>query len=289
MTKEEIVATLADLHKITGFRISLHSADYGEIAAYPKPKCELCRLIQAIPGEYERCVESDHEACKAAIDKKGAHIYRCRYGMTEAVSPLYNFGTLTGFLMMGQVYEDDADKAHALEALSKKDIDKEALVAALGSIPSADPELVPSFIRIMTVCAQYLTVSHAIPSNKLSVAHLAKEYISLHFHTKISINRICREVGCSKSALITAFKKEYGTTVNAYLNEVRLAESVHLLRQGDMSIGEIALRCGYSDQSYFSKVFSARFGTPPSEWASEDAPLFGYDALPDPDEAIKRR
>lgn len=268
MTKNEIIAVLADLHRITGFRVSLHGADYSEIAAYPASKCELCRLIQARAGEYECCVESDRVACKAAIDKRGAHIYKCRYGMTEAVSPLYNFGTLTGFLMMGQVYESDEDKGAAKAALSKLCDADPAVERELERIPLSRADMITSFVRIMTICAQYLTVSHAIPSNKPSVAHLAKEYISLHFHTKIDISRICREIGCSKSALITAFKREYGTTVNSYITDVRLNEAMHLLRHGERRIGEISSLCGFTDQSYFSKVFSAKYGVPPSEWQS---------------------
>jgi hypothetical protein len=38
MNKTEIVTVLYELHKITGFRISLHGADYTEIAAFPESK-----------------------------------------------------------------------------------------------------------------------------------------------------------------------------------------------------------------------------------------------------------
>lgn len=273
MTREEIISVLSDLHRITGFRVSLHGADYSEIAAYPAAKCELCKLVQGIGGEYEKCVDSDRASCKTAIDKRGAHIYKCRYGMTEAVSPLYNFGTLTGFLMMGQVYECDADRARGRADMETIGLDGSDVAKLMAKIPTASPDLIPSFVRIMTICAQYLTVSHAIPSNKPTIAHLAKEYIYLHFQSKIDINRICREIGCSKSALITAFKKEYGITVNAYITAVRLNEALHMLRQGERRVGEIALLCGFSDQSYFSKVFSAKYGVPPSEWQTLDVEL----------------
>ena len=266
MTKEEIISVLAELYKITGFRVSLHGADYSEIAAYPAEKRQFCRMVHKLPGGYEQCVACDKAACKRALNDKSTYIYTCRYGFTEAVSPLYNFGTLTGFLMMGQVYESDEDKLLAKEQLKELGSVDARIGAELELIPVAKADMIPSFVRIMTICAQYLTVSHAIPNNKPSVAHLAKEYISLHFHTKIGIERICREIGCSKSALITAFKKEYGTTVNSYINEVRLSEAMHLLRHGERRIGEISGLCGFADQSYFSKVFSAKYGVPPSEW-----------------------
>ena len=59
---------------------------------------------------------------------------------------------------------------------------------------------------------------------------------------------------------------KYGTTVNSYITDVRLGEAVNMLKIGDRHIGEIATETGFSDQSYFSKVFSAKYGVPPSEY-----------------------
>ena len=266
MTKEEITSILAELHNITGFRVSLHGPDYAEIAAYPAQKSSICRMIHARPQEYARCVESDRCACRAAIEKRGTHIYKCRFGMTEAISPLYNFGTLTGFLIMGQVCEGEESLEFMKAKLEALGISGDGAAEALSAVRTVDANMVPSFVKVMTICAQYLTISHAIPNNKPSVAWLAREYISRHFNTKLPIKKICSEIGCSKSALVTAFKREYGTTVNAYINDVRLEEARHLIEQGEYKIGEISEACGFSDQSYFSKVFSAKYGIPPSDW-----------------------
>jgi AraC-like DNA-binding protein len=270
MTKEEIISVLAELHKITGFRVSLHSDDYGEIAAYPKEKQRFCRLIHAIPDEYEKCVACDKAACKRALNDKDTRIYTCRYGFTEAVSPLYNFGTLTGFLMMGQIFECDKDMRPIrpeTKEISKLD---ENLREAAKSIPLVNSDMVRSYVRIMTICAQYLTLSNAIPSSKQTVAEMAKKFIFDNYKSKINIGNICSEIGCSKSTLITSFKKQFGTTVNNYITEVRLNEAATMLSIGDKNIGEIAIQTGFSDQSYFSKVFSAKFGVTPSEYVTKE-------------------
>ena len=39
-----------------------------------------------------------------------------------------------------------------------------------------------------------------------------------------------------------------------------------MLENENASISEIALSCGFSDQSYFSKVFSATYGETPTEY-----------------------
>ena len=85
---------------------------------------------------------------------------------------------------------------------------------------------------------------------------------------KLVIADICDELKCSKSTLLTTFKKKYGTTVNSYLTHIRLERAVKLLVEGNLTISEIASETGFSDQSYFSKVFSAKYGIPPSEYKS---------------------
>lgn len=266
MTKDEIISVLAELNKITGFRVSLHGADYSEIAAYPPEKRQFCQMVHNDPAEYEKCVACDKAACKRALTDKSTHIYTCRYGFTEAVSPLYNFGTLTGFLMMGQVLEtgEDGKPLHP-EVKNIRALDEQTAALAKDT-PAVDADMVRSYVKIMTICAQYLTLSNAIPSAKQTVAEMAKKYIFDNYKSKITIADICEEIGCSKSTLITGFKREYGTTVNNYITEVRLGEAVKMLKSGERYIGEIAAETGFSDQSYFSKVFSAKYGIPPSEY-----------------------
>ena len=269
MKKEEIVSVLRELHKITGFRVSLHGADYSEIAAYPPEKQTLCRIIHTVAGEYERCVECDREACRRALEARETYIYKCRYGMTEAVSPLYNFGVLTGFLMMGQVIADN--EREGLYATLPEVTDSEAIILAAKDIPEVSPEMIGSYVKIMTICAEYLTLSNAIPNEKPTVAQLARRFILDNYSEKIGIREICDGIGCSKSTLVTAFKRDYGTTVNSFITEVRLTEAVKMMKSGERSVGEIAILCGFSDQSYFSKVFSAHYGMPPSVYQQREA------------------
>lgn len=262
MNKQEILTVLEDLHKISGFRISLHDKDYREIAAYPEKMNAFCAGINSIAPEHKKCVECDRAACLAALKNKETYIYTCRYGLTEAVSPLYTFGALTGFLMMGQVAacEDDKREAGRLSEGIFQSSD------ALSDIPTVNEEMMRSYIRIMTVCAEYLTLSNAVMNQKPSVAEQAKKYITDNIGKKFTLLDICRHLDCSKSTLLTAFKRTYGTTVNAFITEKRLQIALGMLSEGKSSISEIAYECGFADQSYFSKVFSKHFGIPPSEY-----------------------
>ena len=266
MNKEEITAVLEELHNITGFRVSLHGVGYEEIAAYPPERLPFCERVNRIEAEYKRCRECDKIACRVALDTEKTHIYKCRFGLTEAVSPLYNFGTLTGFLMMGQICESPEAVINAEKALSELTKNNEEAAILSKKIPVIRPEMASSYLKIMTICAQYLTLSNAVPSTKPGVAELARVYIDENSHKKLVIADICDELKCSKSTLLTGFKKKYGTTINAYLTHIRLERATRLLVEGNMTISEIASETGFSDQSYFSKVFSAKYGIPPSEY-----------------------
>lgn len=265
MNKQEITDVLCELHKITGFRVSLHGVGGEEIAAYPVEKLPFCERVNSIESEHRHCLECDKIACKAALDTKQTHIYKCRFGLTEAVSPLYNFGALTGFLMMGQICESDREAEQALRRLSTLTGNDDARRFE-GKIPKISADMTSSYLKIMTICAQYLTLSNAVPVAKPSVAELARGYINENLQKKFGIIDICDELKCSKSTLLTTFKKKYGTTVNSYITEARLERAVYLLGEGNMTISEIASETGFSDQSYFSKVFSAKYGMPPSEY-----------------------
>ena len=262
MNKQEIVTVLKELHKISGFRVSLHGADFHEIAAFPERLSPFCSMVNCDADEHSRCLECDKLACHKALSEKSTYIYKCRYGLTEAVSPLYNFGSLTGFLMMGQVAESESEAERAV-GLAKKFISEKPDVTVVS------PEMIGSFVKIMTICAEYLTLSNSVIGEKRTVAEEARRYIEENLEKKFCIADICKRVGCSKSTLLTTFKREFGTTVNNFVNDQRLKKAEGLLYKGKLSVAEISSECGFSDQSYFSKVFSARYGIPPTEYRAK--------------------
>ena len=266
MNDADIVSVLKDLNKVTGFRISLHDKEFREIAAYPEERTDFCAHLQSFPEEYERCRECDRKFCLAAKDARRAMIYKCRYGLTEAISPLYNFGILSGYLMMGQVIDSEEQRARSAELIEHLCKGADEAKAICSKIPISKKDMTDAYVRIMTLLASYLTLSNALPAKKLSLAEATKKYISENFKKKISIQDMCREFGCSKSSLLSSFKREFGKTPGEFILSLRLDEACALLTKGELSINEIAHETGFYDQSYFTKVFRKSYGIPPSEY-----------------------
>ena len=269
MKKQEIISVLYELYKITGFRMSLHDVNFVEIAAYPEERLPFCARVHKVRGEYDKCVACDRENFKSVRESHETMIYKCRYGLTEAVSPLYNFGILTGYLMMGQICDTETDITKLKSTLIRLGCSDEESDGILASTTRVSDDMTRSYVKIMTICAQYLTLSNAMPGARPTVAESAKRYIYENIEKRITIKEVCEEVGCSKTTLLSSFKREFGITVNTAIKLSKLEEAKRLLLSGKLNINEIAQATGFYDQSYFSKVFSAEYGMTPSDYRKD--------------------
>ncbi|WP_454726025.1 MULTISPECIES: helix-turn-helix transcriptional regulator [Cupriavidus] len=98
---------------------------------------------------------------------------------------------------------------------------------------------------------------------------LAKEYLIAHAGEDVSIEMVAAHCNLSRSYFIKAFKQNTGVTPYRWLLEHRIEQSKALLRQG-MPISEIAALHGFSDQSHFTRIFSAVVGIPPAKWRNRN-------------------
>jgi len=94
----------------------------------------------------------------------------------------------------------------------------------------------------------------------------AMAYIHEHFDESISRADLARHVAITERYLTHCFREEMGITPMIYLNRYRIKRAKALLEQGNMSITEVALAAGFSDASYFNRVFRQEVGTSPGAY-----------------------
>ena len=73
-------------------------------------------------------------------------------------------------------------------------------------------------------------------------------------------------LGVSPNYFSTLFHKTVGESFREHLCRVRIEESKRLLLSTDISLNQIGLAVGFSDQSYYSKVFKRITGLTPGEY-----------------------
>ena len=93
-----------------------------------------------------------------------------------------------------------------------------------------------------------------------------RRIINSNLEREISIEELAAKVNLNRTTLQKVFKEMYGLTVNEYRTKARLQLAKNLLVSTDLSITEIAGRCGYTNASKFSEVFKKNEGVLPKDW-----------------------
>lgn len=83
---------------------------------------------------------------------------------------------------------------------------------------------------------------------------------------KFSVSDIAKHLEVSGAYLRRKFNEEYGLSPCVYLAEKRMEKAVSLIETNYFSIKEVALRCGFENEKYFSTVFKKYYGIPPSKF-----------------------
>ncbi|WP_252979975.1 helix-turn-helix transcriptional regulator [Eisenbergiella tayi] len=91
-------------------------------------------------------------------------------------------------------------------------------------------------------------------------------YISTNFNHSITLEEVADAVHLHPAYFSSIFKQCSGSSFKEYLNMVRVEESKRLLSNTEYSIIDIAVACGFDDQSYFSKVFKKYTGMTPKQY-----------------------
>lgn len=91
-------------------------------------------------------------------------------------------------------------------------------------------------------------------------------YIREHYQEKLTLSSLADLFGFNKTYLATCFKRETGSTVTSYINALRLEYARTLLSISNQEIGEICMSVGFTDQSYFSRIFKEKYELSPSDY-----------------------
>lgn len=88
-------------------------------------------------------------------------------------------------------------------------------------------------------------------------------YIHANYNQPLTLNEIANYTHLNPQYLSRYFKETVGMTFTMYLTNLRIETAKKLLINSDKSITQIALEVGYSDPSYFSKVFDKHVKSSP--------------------------
>ncbi|MBR0642722.1 helix-turn-helix domain-containing protein [Plastoroseomonas hellenica] len=245
-----VVATVGR-HQIEVFRSERwHRAVYPVGAAGITPPQEVARLRWKSdrPDEHFRT----------------AHVYVPAQTIAEAVEEFRSAGHASGPYPPSELIFADRAVAQVVAAL-------------LGAMHSGAPEIYAE------QCARWLAAHLLLRHDSLPETHddrsagsigdrrLARtiEFMSANLESPLTLAQLASEAGVSVHHFSRLFRQQTGLTPAGMLTSMRLVTARRLLRTSDLSVTEVARRCGYSRPSSFASAFRRHFGQAPVDVARE--------------------
>ncbi|WP_197434377.1 AraC family transcriptional regulator [Agrobacterium vitis] len=97
-------------------------------------------------------------------------------------------------------------------------------------------------------------------------AERVKQHIDKECARRINNDDLARITRLSTGYFSAAFRASFGTTPHDYISRRRIDHAKQLMLTTDTPLCEIAIACGFADQSHFCRVFRRITGQTPAAW-----------------------
>jgi transcriptional regulator GlxA family with amidase domain len=93
-----------------------------------------------------------------------------------------------------------------------------------------------------------------------------RDYIEINIDNSILVDDLAEIVSLSAAHFCRAFKRSFNATPHAYIVGRRVERAQDLMRTTRNPLSQIALDCGFADQTHLSKLFRRMTGKTPNAW-----------------------
>jgi len=124
-----------------------------------------------------------------------------------------------------------------------------------------------SFILILARLIERHATKHSgmmQPGREPAAIQQVRDYLADHYQENVTLDALSQLTGLSSYYLARTFSKTVGMPPHAYLNQVRVHRAKAFLQAG-ISIQEVALETGFSDQSHLTRHFKKFLGMTPGQ------------------------
>ncbi|MBQ6471761.1 MAG: helix-turn-helix domain-containing protein [Victivallales bacterium] len=132
-----------------------------------------------------------------------------------------------------------------------------------GLIPNRRFEAIAQFMLLICMLCDCYENNRNMQEFPMRMGQLIAR-MERHCEHQFSIGEMCRTVNMSRAAFYRQFTECYGLPPIQFLIRMRINKSMQLLCNTNLSCGEIARQCGFTDASYFTFHFHRAMGITPS-------------------------
>ena len=106
--------------------------------------------------------------------------------------------------------------------------------------------------------------------HELSFSMRVIHYLQEHVETNLTLQDLAKFFKYSESHFSSLFQKETGTSPIHYFTCLKIQKACQYIELTDMKLNEIAMRLGFEEQAYFSRVFTKVTGITPSAYRKKE-------------------
>jgi AraC family transcriptional regulator len=202
-------------------------------------------------------------------------------GVIPAVRKLTKMEVIIGAVSPSLVneIEEEADR-RPIEPLNEKLNFKDAGLRMLMSLLITESEAGGPFGRLYAdslvnaLATRLIQLGRLVRPQQKSVksrlpGHLLRRVLdrmNSEFSTDLSLATLAAESGYSRAHFVRMFRAATAQTPHEYLLNLRLENALPMLRRRSTPLIDIAVACGFSSHTHFTKAFRTKFGVLPSQY-----------------------
>lgn len=142
---------------------------------------------------------------------------------------------------------------------------------AIHASVDALPETKAQFLQLLLIRLRHAVRSQQKDGNPVGTLEpwqqgIVQASLDSSSRSDTSLQTLASRCGLSICHFSRLFKSSYGMPLHQFVMQYKIARASTLLAETNETISHIALECGFSDQSSFTRRFTAIRGTPPALW-----------------------
>ncbi len=255
---------MRDFYTLTGMRLVVFDSEFGVVSAWPEKECDFCAAMKRNGKARSLCETCDRDACLRCREEGGIRLYECHAGLTEAVSPLRAGDISLGYLMIGQILDEDVKRTRRGELTAYAGQYLDDAEGLLDRLTVKQGEQIRAAAKLMETCACYLWVSELVKVDDGNLIFRLSDYIAENLTADLTADVLCSHFGVSRSRLYRMSEEYFGEGIASYVRKKRIRKAAELLKGGE-SVARAAAAVGIADYNYFSKLFKRETGVLPGQ------------------------
>jgi AraC-like DNA-binding protein len=122
------------------------------------------------------------------------------------------------------------------------------------------------FVCIFSILAPVKNNMSNPSANRSTFIEQAEAIILKHLsNEQFGVSELADAMNMSRSNLLRKIKKQTQHSASQFIRQVRLKESLELLKEGTLTVSEVSYQVGFGSTSYFIKCFRELYGYSPGE------------------------